>query len=155
MGDTGRGTRSPDQRSLDGLILARAPKKCGRLDCDTRVTGTTYCPEHTPVWQGSTRRSRLPTNWNQIRIATEHRANGRCEAQSRLNQPHHPDCSGLGSECDHVIPCDDHSLANTCWLSTPCHKAKTARESAARNRARTQPERRPASRSTAPERPPF
>lgn len=26
--------------------MPRAPKRCGRLDCDTLVTGRTYCDEH-------------------------------------------------------------------------------------------------------------
>ena len=26
--------------------MPRAPKKCGRLGCEARVTGRTYCPDH-------------------------------------------------------------------------------------------------------------
>lgn len=26
--------------------MARAPKKCGRFDCEARVSGATYCDEH-------------------------------------------------------------------------------------------------------------
>lgn len=46
-----------------------------------------------------------------------------CEAR-----PHEPGCDGVGAECDHVIPNDDHSLANLQWLSAVCHRAKTLRE---------------------------
>jgi len=33
----------------------RAPRKCARFDCEVRVTGKRYCPEHVPAWQTSTR----------------------------------------------------------------------------------------------------
>lgn len=112
--------------------MGRAPKKCGRLDCETRVTGATYCPEHTPTWAGSTRRTRLPANWDQLRRATEARANGRCEALV-----HDPRCSGLGSDCDHIIQGDNHSPHNLQWLNVYCHRAKTARENRHRNRGTT------------------
>lgn len=115
--------------------MPRAPKKCGHTTCQERVTGRTYCPEHTPTWRGTTRRSRLPDDWPQRRAQVEARAGGRCEAETRLGIPHHPDCSRLGSECDHVRPGDEHDLTNLCWLSTPCHKAKTARETRERARA--------------------
>lgn len=114
--------------------MPRAPKKCGKLTCQVRVVGRTYCPEHTPVWKGSTRRARLPQDWPARRAAAESRAGGRCEAESRLGVPHHRDCTRIGAECDHIRPGDDHSPANLCWLSAPCHKAKTARESRARAR---------------------
>lgn len=29
-----------------GDTMPRAPKKCGRLGCEARVTGRTYCPDH-------------------------------------------------------------------------------------------------------------
>lgn len=115
--------------------MPRAVKKCGNLGCPERVTGRTYCPTHTPVWQGSTRRSRLPTNWPTLRADTERRADGRCEA-TRIGRPHHPACTGLGSECDHIQQGDNHSLDNLAWLSGPCHAAKTAQESRERNRRR-------------------
>ena len=41
---------------------------------------------------------------------------------------HAPDCHGIGAECDHIKPGDDHSLSNLQWLSAPCHLAKTLRE---------------------------
>lgn len=36
-----------------------------------------------------------------------------------------PACSGVGTDCDHIVEGDDHSLANLQWLSNPCHKRKT------------------------------
>jgi 5-methylcytosine-specific restriction protein A len=83
------------------------------------------------AWATSTRRQRLPDDWPAIRAEVRNRAGGRCEAQH-----HVPECDGIGTDADHIRQGDDHSLANLQWLSRPCHKAKTARESAARNRAR-------------------
>lgn len=109
----------------------RAPKKCGHATCEVRVTGRAYCPEHTRNFRTSTRSARLPRDWQAIRAQVKARAKGRCEAIR-----HHPDCDGIGRECDHITPGDDHRLTNLQWLSTPCHLAKTRAESAARNRAR-------------------
>ena len=39
-------------------------------------------------------------------------------------------------ECDHIVAGDDHDLDNLQWLSHECHKAKTERENAERNRRR-------------------
>lgn len=110
----------------------RAPKKCGKPGCEDRVTATTYCAAHTPVWKNpSGRRQRLPADWDERRDAVRVRAHGRCQALT-----HQPECSGLGTECDHITPGDNHALTNLQWLSTPCHKKKTADETRARNRAR-------------------
>lgn len=111
--------------------MPRAPKKCGKLGCETRVVGTTYCPEHTPAWIGSTRRSRLPADWPERVDAVRTRAHNRCESLV-----HASGCSGLGAECDHIRAGDDHGLHNLQWLSAECHKAKTAQESRDRNRRR-------------------
>lgn len=75
-------------------------------------------------WQTSDRRSRLPSDWPKRRQQVKRRARGRCESEH-----HEPECDGVGTECDHVVNNDDHSLDNLQWLSTPCHKAKTQRES--------------------------
>lgn len=103
------------------------------------------------AWSTSTRRSRLPKDWPSRREATRERADGRCEGISLDGGPRHhaTGCSGIGRECDHHVPGDDHSLANLRWLSTPCHKAKTQAESAAARakqptyRALREPERHP------------
>ena len=89
-------------------------------------------------WAGSTRRSRLPRNWPQIVREIKKRAQGRCEAER-----HHPHCTGAGTDVDHINEGDDHRLANLQLLSTICHRAKTAREAAERNRARTAARTRP------------
>lgn len=93
------------------------------------------------AWATSTRAKRLPKNWPQLKASVKKRAKGRCEAST-----HEPDCTGVGAECDHRVPGDDHSLSNLQWLSRECHKAKTARENAEANRRRAGMRRRPEER---------
>lgn len=90
------------------------------------------------VWSTSDRRFRLPPDWGDIKRQVKHRAHGLCEATD-----HDPRCDGLGTDCDHIEAGDNHSLTNLQWLSAPCHTAKTARETAARNRANAALKRRP------------
>ena len=79
-------------------------------------------------WNTSHRHDRLPPDWQRIRTEVKARANGKCQAKH-----HAKGCNGIGTDCDHIIPGDDNSLDNLQWLSSACHKAKTARETAARN----------------------
>lgn len=72
------------------------------------------------AWAGSTRRRRLPSNWEAIRAKVKARAHGRCEALA-----HVPDCDRIGTQCDHIKAGDDHSMRNLQWISAPCHAAKT------------------------------
>jgi 5-methylcytosine-specific restriction protein A len=81
-------------------------------------------------WSTSTRRQRLPSDWPKRRAVVKRRAQGQCQAQV-----HEPDCPRIGTECDHIIAGDDHSLSNLQWLSGPCHRAKTLAE-AVKGRAR-------------------
>lgn len=74
-------------------------------------------------WSTSTRRARLPSDWAKRRAKVKHRAKGQCQATT-----HEPECDGMGNECDHIKPGDDHRLSNLQWLSGPCHAAKTQRE---------------------------
>ena len=82
-------------------------------------------------WYTSDRRYRLPSDWGRRKAAVRARAHGRCQAAS-----HAPGCNGVGTECDHIVAGDDHDLDNLQWLSHECHKAKTERENAERNRRR-------------------
>ena len=90
------------------------------------------------AWSTSDRKQRLPHNWTAIRKAVKTRAKGKCEATT-----HHPKCPGWGSDADHIIPGDDHSMSNLQWLSGACHMAKTNRETAARNSQRKAARSRP------------
>lgn len=71
-------------------------------------------------WESSDRRSRLPRDWPKRRAAVKRRARGRCEYAN-----HVPECDGVGTDCDHIVSGDDHSLGNLQWLSGPCHAHKT------------------------------
>lgn len=93
-------------------------------------------------WETSTRRSRLPPDWRTvIRPAVKQRARGLCEATE-----HARGCNGTGTDADHITPGDDHTMDNLQWLSRPCHDAKTALETAARNAARASMRQRPPER---------
>ena len=107
--------------------MPRAPRRCSRAGCDELVP----CPDHKPKpWAGSTRRRRLPPDWEQRRELTRERAGGLCEGISLHGEPrwHVDRCDGLGAQCDHDRRGDDHSLANLRWLSEPCHRRKTQLE---------------------------
>jgi 5-methylcytosine-specific restriction endonuclease McrA len=80
------------------------------------------------AWATSDRRSRLPRNWDDIRRQVKARAHGLCEATHHVRA-----CDGTGTDADHIHAGDNHQLTNLQWLSEPCHRAKTARETAARN----------------------
>lgn len=97
------------------------------------------------AWATSTRRQRLPANWDTIRTQVRDRAHGRCQGQDVLKVGaigHAPRCNGKGNDADHIKPGDDHGMGNLQWLSTPCHTAKTARETAERNKAQAEARRR-------------
>lgn len=71
-------------------------------------------------WTTSTRRDRLPNDWEARVKAVKKRAKGRCE------ETHHaPTCNGRGRDVDHKVQGDDHSLENLQLLSGPCHDRKT------------------------------
>lgn len=80
-------------------------------------------------WYTSDRRQRLPPDWPRVRAQVRERAHGLCQAKH-----HARGCDGWGTDCDHIEAGDDHRLANLQWLSGPCHRAKTARETIARNK---------------------
>lgn len=57
-------------------------------------------------------------------------------------------CSAVGTDCDHVIRGDDHSLTNLEWLCARHHSIKTAAEgaeakAAKRASGRRKPEQHP------------
>lgn len=96
---------------------------CGTPGCPN-LTPNAYCPHHTtPPWQGSTRRARLPRNWNRVRATILHRD---------------PTCQACGTapstEVDHIQPGDNHHPSNLQGLCTNCHRAKTQAEAAAARR---------------------
>lgn len=81
-------------------------------------------PTHTPThpmssgrWAGSTRRSRLPTDWQRRRRYVLERDGHRCRR-----------CGNHANQVDHIEHGDDHSLGNLQALCDPCHRTKSASE---------------------------
>ena len=75
-------------------------------------------------WSGSNRKERLPHGWEQRRATTRDRAGGRCQATMRDGTR----CIETGTDCDHIVHGDNHSLSNLQWLCRWHHDKKTARE---------------------------
>lgn len=76
------------------------------------------------------RAARLPGDWRTRRQTVKARANGRCQWFTGVVR-----CDEAGTECDHIVNNDDHSLANLQWLCAPHHHKKTLQEAAeARNK---------------------
>ena len=90
-------------------------------------------------WYTSDRRGRLPRDWDRVRTRVLSRAAYQCQAIE-----HDPRCDGRATDVDHIHAGDDHSLDNLQALSAVCHRAKTARESITRNRARARMRLHPA-----------
>lgn len=102
------------------------------------------------AWSTSTRSARLPDDWPKRRRQVSARAGGRCQGPTDpvTGRPHPdlPRCASEGSECDHIIPGDDHRLDNLQWLCADCHQTKTSREAAEAARAWRQRAKRPTER---------
>lgn len=82
------------------------------------------CPTHQrKPWAGSTRRQRLPPDWERRRQAALTRDQHTCRA-----------CGARATEVDHINRGDDHQLANLQSLCHPCHRTKTQTEAAAARR---------------------
>lgn len=82
-------------------------------------------------WSTSTRKSRLPENWEALRLEVRDRAGGRCEYADANGR-----CPNIGNQCDHIIRGDDHSKANLQWLCTKHHAIKSSREGGSAKRRR-------------------
>jgi 5-methylcytosine-specific restriction enzyme A len=72
------------------------------------------------AWDGSTRRSRLPSDWTARRRRVLARDKW-CRACGH----------NLAAEVDHVIAGDDHNIENLAGVCVPCHARKSASEGAA------------------------
>ncbi|RSX46106.1 hypothetical protein D2E22_1678 [Bifidobacterium castoris] len=103
-----------------------------------RTTRMQRGDEVTMSWYTSDRQSRLPEDWDRVRAMVRDRAHNHCQAAT-----HSVLCNGIGTDCDHIVPGDDHSLDNLQWLNHNCHRLKTARESAQRNMIRARERKHP------------
>jgi 5-methylcytosine-specific restriction protein A len=103
--------------------MPRAPKKCGRSGCDTRVTGRTYCDEHNVGWVDNG--GRTATAGHKARRAQVlARDKGVCQIKG-------PRCTYRATICDHILNVarggtDD--LSNLQAVCDNCHKDKTQAE---------------------------
>jgi 5-methylcytosine-specific restriction enzyme A len=77
-----------------------------------------------PGWEGSTRKSRLPANWqSQIRPRILARDGFRCTwLESGVR------CAAKATDVDHIRPGDNHSDANLRSLCGPHHRRKSSSE---------------------------
>ncbi|MGK2381696.1 HNH endonuclease [Gordonia tangerina] len=105
--------------------MPRAPKKCGRADCTTRVIGTTYCDQHRITWPTNRGRN-VP---HRLQTACFRRDNYTCQR-----------CGHRGLPGDGTLHADHKhnratggpdSLHNLETLCTDCHAPKTRREATA------------------------
>lgn len=90
-------------------------------------------------WETSSRRDRLPEDWDQRRRAVLARCGGRCEAYVRGGGR----CPHRATDVDHKRPGDDHSMRNLQGLCSTHHGIKSSREGAAARRALRALRRRP------------
>lgn len=77
-----------------------------------------------PPWSTSDRASRLPADWKYRRVGVRARAADQCEAAIAPGIR----CPYAGTECDHIVNNDDHSLDNLAWLCEDHHRTKTLAE---------------------------
>jgi 5-methylcytosine-specific restriction protein A len=110
--------------------MPRAPRKCPREGCETRITRGPYCPEHTQAWAGSTRGAD-DTEWKKLRLTILDRDRRRCWM-----------CRGPGADTvDHLKPkayggtdSPDNLAAIHDRTFPHCHRRKTAVDRLAANR---------------------
>lgn len=99
-------------------------------------------------WEGSTRRERLPDDWEERRKFVIRRAGGICE---KIKTSTGRRCTNSGRDVDHIIRGDDHEPTNLQLLCVWHHREKTAAEgneaqAVKRSAARRPPERHPGRR---------
>lgn len=90
---------------------------CAEPRCPTLVD-TTYCTIHQPVaYATSTRRSRLPSNWDRLRRSILIRDNHTCYL-----------CHDRADRVDHIEAGDDHHPSNLAAICLPCDQRKSGHE---------------------------
>jgi len=84
-----------------------------------------------PGWQGSTRRSRLPKEWPDIRKRIFARDGGRCTWLADGVR-----CSAPATDVDHIVRGDNHDDHNLRSLCRAHHAAKSSSEGGRARRRR-------------------
>lgn len=75
-------------------------------------------------WHTSSRRDRLPGDWASRRARVLARDRYVCQVADESV------CFGVATQVDHIVPGDDHRLANLQAICGPCHQKKTLEERA-------------------------
>lgn len=97
-------------------------------------------------WDSSDRRQRLPENWGALCRAVKARAKATSPLgieQCEFRLPSRKRCPRRGTDVDHRIPNDDHSLKNLRLLCSHHHGQKSSKEGAEARRAFKQSKYRP------------
>lgn len=100
-----------------------APTPCLEPSCPNHAVSYGRCSTHQrPAWYGSTRKARLPRDWQTRRIIVLKRDKGICYLCGEPN----------ADTVDHVIAGDDHSLENLRAVhdkvAPHCHRYKSSNE---------------------------
>jgi 5-methylcytosine-specific restriction protein A len=97
--------------------MTRGVRVCAQPGCGNFQPCPT--PGHTPTpWEGSTRKARLPPDWQRRRRRILRR-DFTCR---------HPGCDSLSDEVDHIDGTDNHNDSNLQGLCRYHHQQKTVRE---------------------------
>lgn len=91
-----------------------------------------------PQWSGSTRRQRLPPDWQALRIAVLQRDGHQC---THIRDDGYR-CTNQATDVDHITPGDDHSLPNLRAMCRAHHQRKSSSEGG-KSMARVSVKRRP------------
>ena len=99
-----------------------APTPCIEDNCPNKAIRGGRCSSHQRPWVGSTRKSRLPSDWSTRRLIVLKRDKGVCYL-----------CGQEGADTvDHVEAGDNHDLSNLKAVhdhATPhCHRYKSSQE---------------------------
>lgn len=98
----------------------KAPTPCLETGCPHKATYQGRCDTHKKQWVGSTRKERLPSDWNTRRGIVLKRDRGICYLCGKPN----------ADTVDHIIAGDNHALDNLApvhdRVAPHCHRYKTS-----------------------------
>lgn len=83
-------------------------------------------------WYTSDRKSRLPSNWDKLRLVVGKRDGWKCQQQL----PDGSFCGAPGNQIDHIEHGDDDRLSNLQCLCEKHHSIKSSQEGAAARAAK-------------------
>jgi len=113
----------------------KAPTPCLEPGCQDHTVNQGRCKTHQrKPWEGSTRKERLPKDWNTRRLIVMKREGGICHL-----------CGKPGADTiDHLEAGDNHDLNNLAPVhdrtEPHCHRYKSSQEGHAARRASRRPQ---------------